>query len=356
MQYAAAAPAGKTRRSGTPPCFSINAYGAGVRVESADRALLRELKEDFSFFSASPGAACAIKIIAHPAPHPQDLLKGARRVFGTSKWTIFRTAAGTRAVSYPEGLLCEYDYAWKTGELWSSSPALLREICYLLILSRLGEELERKGLHRVHALAAEFGGEGFLVTAPMGAGKTTLFLELARDPAFTLLANDTPLADHSGYIHPFPLRVGLSGDSPQLSRFSKEALRPFDRRHYPRKYLLAHPGLSSNAPAKTRCTRLFLLERGAGAPLITAAGGTRMALELLKALILGSGVPQIAEYFLRPEASDLPAKAGFLLGRCAAAAALLRNSGAFRFRLSTDPELNAAELKRFLSRTRSAGR
>lgn len=346
-------PVNEDRASGGPGYFILRAYGAGVRLESGSPRLLGELKEDFACFAAPGDREFKISINARLAPADLNILKGARRLIKTSKWTVYKTAAGTRAVHYPEGLICEYDYKRETGSLSSEDPALLREITYLLILSRLGEQLDLQGLHRVHAMAAEFEGEGFIITAPMGGGKTTLLLELARDPAFTPLANDTPLVDSRGIIHPFPLRVGIAWDSPLLARFPAGTLRPFKRRHYPGKYLVAPQLLNGNTPVQTRCTRLFLLKKRAGAPEIKKICLLRAAFELLQALVIGAGVPQIAEYFIRPELSDLRSKTRIVLGRLAATRALLRNCGAFRFYLSPDPELNARALKLFLSRKRT---
>lgn len=327
----------------------ISAYGVTVRFESANAGLLKDLKDDFAFFSAPEGTAPDIRISARLAPPDPSLLKGSKKIFRTSKWTVFKTAGGTRAVLYPEGLAAEYDYRQETGRLSSVDPDLLREIAYLLILSRLGEKLDLKSLHRVHAMAAEFGGAGLLLTAPIGGGKTTLLMQLARDPAFTLLADDTPLVDPRGHIHPFPLRVGLAENSPFLKDLQPDSLRPFKRRHYPPKYLVPPPLGGGKGPRETPCRRIFLLKRSGGAPVIKKAGLPEAAFELLRSLVAGAGVPQMAEYFLRPELSDLPAKARILRGRARAAMALLRNCEFLNFYLAAEPELNVRALKAFLT-------
>ena len=126
----------------------IRAYGVTVRFESGSAGLLKDLKEDFAFFSVPEGTAPDIRISAQLAPPDPSLLKGAKKIFKTSKWTVFKTSGGTRAVLYPEGLAAEYDYRLETGRLSSADPDLLREMSYLLILSRLGEKLDLKGLHR----------------------------------------------------------------------------------------------------------------------------------------------------------------------------------------------------------------
>ena len=326
--------------------FSLRAYGASLRFESPDGALLGDLREDFSFFLDAAGGQCAEAItaaVAEPPPVPA----GARLLWRNRKWAAYASPSGSRLVRYPEGALCEFDYRARRGLVRAGDRGLARELAYLLILSRLGEQLDLLGLHRLHAMAAEFGGSAFAAVAPPGGGKTTLLLALAREAGFTPLANDTPLVDGAGRLYPFPLRVALGSDSPFLKDFPPEELRPFKRRHYPPKYLLpaAAPGDAGPRP----CPELFLLGRTAGRPAIVPASRAGAALELLRSLVLGCGVPQIAEFFLRPELSDLRAKAAIALGRARAARSLLSGCGVFEFKLSPDPSANARALRAFLA-------
>jgi len=327
--------------------FSLRAYGASLRFESADAALLSDLREDFSFFLDEKGGTCAEAITAavgEPLPVPA----GARRLWRNRKWAAYTAPSGSRVVRYPEGALCEFDYRARRGLVRAGDRGLARELAYLLILSRLGEQLDLLGLHRLHAMAAEFGGSAFAAVAPPGGGKTTLLLALAREPGFTPLANDTPLVDGAGRLCPFPLRVALGADSPFLKDIPPGNLRPFTRRHYPPKYLLPAAPLPG-APGPAVCSELFLLRRTPGSPAILPASRAGAALELLRSLVLGSGVPQIAEFFLRPEPADLRAKAGIALARAKAARALLKGCGVFEFRLSPEPAQNARALRAFLS-------
>jgi len=336
-----------TAEAGPPGYFIIRAYGAALRFDTADHRLLADLKEDFAYFISAYDGPCAESIKA-AVGEPPATPDGSRLLFRTAKWAAHSSPSGSRLVSYPEGALCEFDYLSGAGSVRARTRELAHELSYLLILSRLGEQLDRLGLHRLHAMAAEFGGAAFAAVAPPGGGKTTLLLGLSGEHGFTALANDTPLIDGAGNIYPFPLRIALGGDSPCFKDFPERDLRPFRRRHYPVKYLLpcARP---ASAPRPTRCAEIFLLKRTAGAPRISAASGTRAALELLRSLVLGWGVPQIAEFFLRPELPDLRAKARIALSRASAARALLRGSGIFELRLSTDTAGNARALRDFLS-------
>ncbi|OGS06290.1 MAG: hypothetical protein A2270_07625 [Elusimicrobia bacterium RIFOXYA12_FULL_51_18] len=326
----------------------INAYGVTLRFETADTGLLNEISEDFTYFSVPDSGDPVVTIKAVVAPPDAATWKGARKLFKSSKWTVFETHCGTRVVLYPEGLMCEYDYSAEIGKLSSENTALLREISYLLILSRLGEKLDLCGLHRVHALAAAFDGAGILLTAPSGGGKTTLLMALAGDPDFKILADDTPLVDSHGTLFPFPLRAGLSEDSPFIKNFPGNALMIFKRRHYPPKYLVPPDFFISKPAPQIPCKLIFLLKRSAKPPLIESASSLWMILQLFKSLVAGDGIPQIAEYFIRPEPSDLLRKARIFAGRSLAALALIKNCAGFHFRLSPDPAANARALKKFL--------
>ncbi len=331
--------------------FTVSAYGAAVRFETGDRELLRELREDFSALLGEAGPAqvrISAEVAAPPAPPER-----ARRMFCTRKWTAY-ALGGRRLVFYPEGALCEYDYAAAAGRVTAAGRELARELSYLLVLSRLGERLDLLGLHRLHAMAGSFGGTVFAAAAPPGAGKTTLLLSLSRLPGFEPLANDTPLVDREGRIYPFPLRAGIGEDSPFRGEFQPGELRRFVRRHYPPKLLLP-PGPTPELRPRP-CGALFLLRHGDGKPRITPASGAAAAAELLRSMVIGWGVPQLAEFSLRADAGDIRAKAGTAFSRARAALALLSRCGLFFLNLSPDPAANAAALADFLAGIRSGKR
>ncbi|OGR75458.1 MAG: hypothetical protein A2X32_13140 [Elusimicrobia bacterium GWC2_64_44] len=316
-------------------------HGCAVEFSTPDQALAAELSFDFSAF-ASPPSEPDIRIAALPerlpAALPPPLLRARR-------WTVLRSEPGRRLAWYPGGALCEYDYAARAGVLRSENPALLRELAYLLVLSRAGEYLDRRGLHRVHAGGLGWRGQALLFCGARGAGKTTLLLELLKDTQFSLLSDDTPLADAAGDIHPFPVRIGLGLDSPHLPDFG--GLRDFTRRGYPPKRLLDPAAAGCKISGTLPAGRIFLLRR-ASKPRILARCACACAAELAVSLAAGCGTPQLAEYFLRLSPRDLAAKAGILGSRLRAAAALLGRAGCHVFELSPDRGANAAALRAFL--------
>lgn len=327
----------------------LDFHGCVLEFRSGDQALADWVAADFSAFPAAPGAEPVISITAdvlgaRPGCPPGALLR-------TGKWHILPSPPGRRAVWYPEGALCEYDYRSRRGLVSGADRDLLKELSYLLILSRAGEALDRAGLHRLHAGALGWSGKALLFCGAQGAGKTTLLLELLKDGAFTLLSDDTPLISRDGSVLPFPSRIGLGEGSPHLGSFP--GLRSFKRRHYPPKRLLdiALSGLPVSPPLAPAF--IFMLSRGSRPGFLSPIPGEG-AWELARSLVAGCGVPQMAEYFLRLSPSDIQRKAKILLSRAKASGALLRKTSFMRFEAGPDPAANAAALRSFL-RSGTAG-
>lgn len=322
---------------------SFDFCGCALNFASGDRALADWLAEDFSAFAAA-GAPDPITITAVTGEVRRDRLPPA--VFRTKRWEVLPSGPGRRLVWYPQGALCDYDYRARRGTLTSADPELLKELSYLLILSRAGEQLDLRGLHRLHAGALGYGGKALLFCGAQGAGKTTLLLELLKDKSFTLLSDDTPLVGAGARVHPFPARIGLAENSPHLA--SRPSLRRLCRRHYAPKRLLDPASAGFAVSGALPAALVFRLRRGAAARLRPAGSG-QAAAELLKSLAAGAGVPQLAEYFLRADPADLLRKSGILASRLNAARSLLGAAEFYNFETGPAPAENAAALKAFLS-------
>jgi len=323
------------------PTLKLNLAGCAVEFSCAVQELAAAVAADFSAFPSDGGGA-TVRIEARReavSPPGRTLLRSRR-------YSVLPARPGLRRVWYPEGALCEYDYSTRSGLIRGDSAALLKELSYLLILSRAGEELDRRGLHRLHAGALGRGGRALLFCGAQGTGKTTLLLELLKDPDFSLLSDDTPLIAADGTVLPFAARIGLGLDSPHLARLG--ALREFERRHCPPKRLLdiGPGGIRVSPPLPPG--GVFLLRRAA-APRVRPAGRAAAAAELLRSLALGCGTPQLAEYFLRPDPADAARKAGILFSRLRAARALLSKTDFYIFEAGPDRAANAAVLKAFLN-------
>lgn len=320
---------------------ALDIGGCAVEFRCSDAGTAVSLSADFAAFPGRTGNAdVSIEARLERAVPPSFAIPGP------GGWSIVPSLPGTRRVWYREGARCEYDYASRRGRITAADPGLLWELSYLLILSRAGEELDRRGLHRLHAAGLARGGRAFLLCGGQGTGKTTLFMELLKDRSFSLLSDDTPLVSGNGRVIPFPQRIGLDAASPHLPSFS--AARRFSRRRRGEKFLvdIDKAGIPVSPPAEPGA--VFLLRRSGGPPRIRPAGRTAAARELFLSLVLGSGTPQLAEYYLRFSPAGIAAKARIMASRLRAAAALRSGAGFYILETSPDPARNAATVRSFL--------
>ncbi len=95
----------------------------------------------------------------------------------------------------------------------SRDPHPLYEASCLFLLSQIGAALDRKRMHRIHALCCSVNGRAVLVLLPMGGGRSTPGDFVLRHPEVKLLADDSAFVDAAGGVHAFPLHLGLPAGS-----------------------------------------------------------------------------------------------------------------------------------------------
>jgi hypothetical protein len=318
--------------------------GTRVALDGEAAAARAALGFDFAAFPRTDAGPVDVRVTLHAEEPPWGAVpESARTVMVQPHCVVYQ--AGDRWVDYQGAALTRFDARTETADIWSRDPERLHEIAYLLVLSRVGELHDRRGLHRVHALGLAVEERGVLCLLPSGGGKTSLGMTALSRGWARLLSDDTPLLDRRGDLHGFPNRIGIAGPAP--SGIAAEHLRPFPRAGRDPKTLVsvapfplaahAHPAavvLGERRPSGR--ARLERLSRAAAAP------------ELFRSVVVGLGLPQVVEYFLRFDAADLAAKAAIVASRAAACAALLRRAPVHRLLLGRDREENAQVLRELL--------
>ncbi len=340
--------------------FRLHSIGVELRGAGAE-----SLVRDFDFFADRPSDpdperfSVALEILPRP-PEAADLPEiPAERVFPD-------------CVLYREGNNLHYEYAGavlsvsrtKTtsyGRLICADPALAEELGYLYLQSEIGRFLDQQGLHRVHALGLALpNGSSALVLLPSGGGKSTLALEALKNGGCQLLSDDTPLVDRFGNVHPYPLRLSFRKDA-RLPQEWREKASVFERRRHGAKLLVptaALPAHSLPRPGEKFRPGFLVLGRRHGSrrhATITEISRLKSAGPMLRDLVVGLGVPQVAELILTKGARSLPGLAPTAASRMAAASAYLARSQSLRFDLSRDPEANARFLIEHLTRAGNPG-
>ncbi len=333
--------------------LALDFHGVGVQVTCDAPDIAGALGRDFSYFAQAgagpaPTSGMDVEIQGSLRRPPWGDLPAWPSVLEQPGFCAYQRGH-IRWVDYQGKALARWDFDHEAGGVWSEDPDLLHELLYLLTLSRAGELLDRRGLHRVHALALEVQGRATLCLLPSGGGKTTLGVGALRQPGVRLMGDDMALVDRRGQVLPFPLRLGFSSPPPGVD---PGKLRRMRRREHGTKWLLDLDTLGDRvAPAHTRARPdLLLVGRRllAGPPSLERAPARAALPHLAREMVVGLGLPQLVEYFLRLEARDLVRKAALAASRAAAAAALASRSEVYRFSLSREKDANVALLRQLL--------
>ncbi|HEX5386556.1 MAG TPA: hypothetical protein VFW66_07665 [Gemmatimonadales bacterium] len=337
-------------------------HGVRAAVTSDDAECLRRVEADFALFldpgapagelpDGAVGAAGLMPTIevrlTVSAPPYERIPPDARRLLRTKDATVYR-AGHVRFYDSGRLALVAYDMRAGHADVWSLDRDLLQEKCYLLVMTRVGDALDRRGLHRIHAMGMVYQGRALLCVLPSGGGKTTLAMALLEREGFRLLSEEVPLVCRRGRLHPFPVRLSVVQGTPLTvpDRF----LQPFRRsRHGPK--VLIDSRHYADRIAGDAAPGIICIGRRVGAGEAGLVKRSRFAglAALLGSCVAGRGVPQLLEYLLHLDLGDVMRHAPVLWSRLRAAAALARRSTAYELRLGPDSEGNASLIATLLT-------
>lgn len=335
--------------------FRLHGIGVELRGKGSD-----SLFRDFDFFADRPlnnkteKYSVSLEMI-HREPKSGDLPeRAADRVFPDC--VLFSEGQGKLFYEYSGAVLQVIRGANSSyGKLISANETLAQELGYLFLQSEIGRFLDEQGLHRVHALGLALpNGSSALVLLPSGGGKSTLALEALQSGGCQLLSDDSPLVDRFGNVHPFPLRLSFRKDA-KLPDDWKAKATVFERRKHGEKLLVPTSALPSHSlprPEEKFRPGFLIVARRHGnrkEPSLSPMPKWKSSGPLLRDLVVGLGIPQVAELILTKGALSLPGLAPTAASRFAAAAAFLARSKSLRFDLSRDVEANARFLIERLS-------
>ncbi len=262
-----------------------------------------------------------------------------------------------RNVGLTEGTRTFVDYSGRALAIWDRGERLFRiytrdldlqyEATYLFLLSRLGEELDLRHLHRIHALALGYNGRAILSVLPMGGGKSTLGAHLLKNPQFDFLSDDSPFLDANGSVHAFPLRLGLlpgfEGDIP------KEYLRTIQRMEFGPKTLVDYRYFAPRIRPSAEPGIVFLGKRSLSTKCeILPCSPTDWSKSMIVNSVVGLGLYQGLEFIMRSNVSELFGKAGVAWSRWRNARRLCQRSEVYHLILGRDHEHNARTIFEFV--------
>ncbi len=320
-------------------------YGLTIQVQSADQDLVNEVKRDFGFFSSEKNQA-EIRIEIKLTPPSYEGFQEIPAQFVTPRNVCYKDKTRT-IIDYSGKALCIHDRNNKTCSIQGEDFDLVREICYLFILSVTGEYFDRQGLNRIHALGVSRGGKAALLLMPSGGGKSTMALRLLARPGFKLLSDDSPLVDRKGNILGFSLRIGIAPD--QKGSIDPEFIRTLNRMEFDPKTVIDIDAFKGKLSGSASPSLLLVGQRNLGqVARLEPLSKVRAFKALTNNMIVGLGLYQGLEFLLERGSWEVFLKIGLLFSRLRNALRLLRRSECYRFVIGRDLELNVECLTTFL--------
>jgi hypothetical protein len=307
-----------------------------------------EVVRDFLWFDGDGGGRTPDVVV--------DLEQGAPRwdeygdltaAFITPRNVVYQDGSRT-ILDYFGRAVAVLDREAATITIRGEHPHLVHEAAYLFLLSRIGEHLDAAGLPRLHALALAGPRGAICVLLPSGGGKSTLAVTALRDERVKILAEDTPLLDARGFVHPFPLRIGVNPTD--ADRMPAGSVRRIERMEFHDKLVLDLDGFRDRVEGRPQpMADLVIGQRSLAAegrlerlPRRAAAGA------LLREGVVGIGVYQGMEFVLQRGMRDVAGKAGDAATRARCCAAAARRARVWRLTLGRDHDSNWAALSELL--------
>lgn len=326
---------------------AVAVHGLTIALEGSFEEALEETARDFAWFEADPARSADVVVRLEEGPPDWEAFGPLEGGFVTPRNVVYQDR-GRTVIDWFGRASGVLDRAAGSLTIRGEDVHLVHEAAYLFLLSRIGEHLDALGLPRLHALALAGDAGGVAVILPSGGGKSTLAVRALRDDGVRLLAEDTPLLDRDGLLHPFPLRIGVNPTD--AATLPAGHVRRLERMEFHPKLLYDLEGFRHRVePSPQPLTHLVVGERSlATEPRLEPMGRGAAAGALLRECVVGLGVYQGMEFVLENGWRDVAGKAGTAAMRTRCCAAALRRASAWRLVLGRDTEANWAALASLL--------
>jgi len=329
----------------TESSVNFDFYGLKLRLRSSDSMVVEGIRREFSYFATAPDDA-QVKIEVFDAPPPYDSLPDLPASIYTPRNTCYRGKEGV-FIDYSGEALEIYEHETKNCRIFSTSPDRRREISYLSILSIVGQYLDSRHMHRLHALGISRNGRAILILIPKGGGKTTLALQLLQSEQVKLLSEDSPLITRRGEILPFPLRIGVRlGTELDIPAEHLQKVTQWDT---DTKILVDINYFADRISPPCKPGIILLGRRSLGTrSVIEPANKLAATRAFFKDAVVGLGIFEGAEYVLQRSAWEILGKSGIFLSRLQSSLNVIGRSRVYRYTLGRDPARNRDTLLDFL--------
>jgi hypothetical protein len=318
----------------------LNFHNHIILVSSNEEATLKKLQEEFHFFVRDECATVHTNIEIFKEVPPELPSMVAVKILETC--SIYKIGP-RRYIDYRGQALTIWDKQEESVRIYSLDLDRLYEIAFLAIHSILGQELDKKGICRVHALGVSLGRINTLVMLPSKGGKSTLLSYLLENPEIKILSDDMPLVDTKGQIHVFPSKISVD-KKPEDGPLSKLSWTEFNRTQYPAKWTAGLSQLQNRIETKSLKHDNILIagfRLSQGQSILTQVPKWKMISPVMEHMIAGVGLPQVIEMFLNFDFTDSLKLFYHGVIRSICAFQLIRKAKCYYFYMGPDRSYNA---------------
>lgn len=320
--------------------LNLEFHHHNILVRSNESSLLEKIKDEFHFFisneSHRDGSVVEIYL---EAPEAIPSLVAVKILENCAVYRL-----GQRQyVDYFGEALTVWDEANDSVKIYTLLTERAYELAFLAIHSLLGQHLDEQGLCRLHALAISIKDVNGIVMLPSKGGKSTLLQNVLVNPEVKIISDDMPLCSLKGEIFPFPSKISLS-EKPSSGALAEIAWHEFVRYQYPKKWTASLSQLQNRLSLNPQLHQNILiagLRLSNGQSILSEVPKWKMILPMCEHMIVGIGLPQVIELFLKFNLTDLWKMIKHALIRSVCAFKLVRKAKCYHFYMGPDTTYNS---------------
>jgi hypothetical protein len=316
----------------------LHFFGFNCVIESHWVEILWRLERDFSAFKkdASPSKIDLYLLISEKDSSSIALPANEPHTSRSFVKTYFKDPILVN--DYKSEVRSQLNLSSESAHVASLSLHGAHEVCYLLILSRIGKMMELASYHKIHAMGVVKNGKALCLSMDSGGGKSTILQSLiSSDSAMHVLSDDCPVVNQEGQMMAFPVRLGLS----QAGKWSNhaEAYELVRMRHGVKRLLdIKHVPYSKPCSIADEIILVFAKRKPSQVPAIKSISKVSAFVLLIKPFFIGVGLPLILEYFWEPGFADFRRKVKIALSRLRSGIKLCQKAECYSLEINDDLE------------------
>jgi len=323
----------------------IDLYGLIIEVQCIPDNILKEIIRPFKFFLSEEKLPAVTVSIEQKDP-PYDTFPFMKASFSTPRNIVYKNNNQKIIDYFGKGVVIEGNSKFY---IYGCNENFLYESFYLLIISLFGQFCDKTGYLRVHALALSYKDTAILLPIPPGGGKSTLAMAMLNVSGFKLISDDEPIIDSSGFIHPFPTRIGTL-DKKKIESIPEEFVYKIDRMEFGLKYFIDYDYWLNKIEKKPLTKSVLFISHRLinGEPSIYKGSKLNALSSLIRDAVIGVGLYQGLEFIIHSSSWEVLAKIKIVTKRFIKAVKLTLSSRVYQMNFSPNIEKNAETLKEFI--------